>query len=114
MTAARESHKAQRALLEQRKAAKPHSALLTDAKRAWTLARQKNLSKPERTKHINALMDIIRGKVKDIVFKHDASRIVQTLVKQGGQAERDAVAAELKGRYLELAQSKYSKVETRL
>ncbi|KAI0368550.1 ARM repeat-containing protein [Pilatotrama ljubarskyi] len=107
--AARESHKAQKALLEQRKAAKPHSALLTEAKRAWTLARQKNLSKEERTKHINALMDIIRGKVKDIVFKHDASRIVQTVVKYGGQKERNEIAEELKGKYRELAQSKYSK-----
>ena len=108
--AARESHKAQRALLEQRKAAKPHSAVLTEAKRAWTLARQKNISKAERTKHLNALMDIIRGKVKDIVFKHDASRIVQTAVKYGGQKERNEIAEELKGRYRDLAQSKYSKV----
>ncbi|KAI0916483.1 hypothetical protein AcV5_002965 [Taiwanofungus camphoratus] len=105
----RESHKAQRALLDQRRAAKPHSELLTEAKRAWTLARQKNLTKAERTKHIHALMDIIRGKVKDIVFKHDASRIVQTIVKYGGEKERNEVATELQGRYKELAQSKYSK-----
>ncbi|KAI0764723.1 ARM repeat-containing protein [Fomes fomentarius] len=107
--AARESHKAQRALHEQRKAAKPHSTLLTEAKQAWTLARQKSVSKQERTKHINALMDIIRGKVKDIVFKHDASRIVQTVVKWGGQKARNEIAEELKGKYRELAQSKYSK-----
>ncbi|KAI0674047.1 ARM repeat-containing protein [Trametes maxima] len=107
--AARESHKVQKALLEQRKAAKPHSALLTEAKQAWTLARQKNLTKEERAKYIRALMDTIRGKVKDIVFKHDASRIVQTAVKYGGQKERNEIAEELKGKYRELAQSKYSK-----
>ncbi|RDX46428.1 ARM repeat-containing protein [Lentinus brumalis] len=107
--AAKESHKEQRVLLAQRKAAKPHSALLTDAKRAWTIARQKNLSKKERTQHIQELMDIIRGKVKDIVCKHDASRIVQTVVKYGGQKERNEIAEELKGKYRELAQSKYSK-----
>ena len=55
-------------------------------------------------------MEIIRGKVKDIVFKHDASRIVQTVVKYGGQKERNEIAEELKGKYRELAQSKYSKV----
>ena len=48
--------------------------------------------------------------MKDIVFKHDASRIVQTAVKHGGQKERDEIAAELKGKYRELAQNKYSKV----
>ena len=110
--AARESHKAQKALHSQRKAAKPHSALLTDAKAAWSLARKKDLPKAERTKHINALMDIIRGKVKDIVFKHDASRIVQTVVKYGSQKDRNEIAEELKGKYRELAQSKYSKVRS--
>ncbi|KAI0646045.1 ARM repeat-containing protein [Trametes meyenii] len=107
--AARESHKVQKALLEQRRASKPHSALLTEAKGAWTLARQKNLPKEERAKHIRTLMETIRGKVKDIVFKHDASRIVQTAVKYGGQKERNEIAEELKGKYRELAQSKYSK-----
>ncbi|KAJ7621062.1 armadillo-type protein [Roridomyces roridus] len=86
--ASREAHKVQKALQEQRRAAKPHSTLLTDAKR---------------------LMGVIRGHIKDIVFKHDASRIVQTVVKHGRQKERDEVATELKGKYKELAQNKYSK-----
>ncbi|KAK7045679.1 Pumilio y domain member 6 [Paramarasmius palmivorus] len=107
--AARESHKAQKALHEQRKAAKPHSQLLSDAKRIWSLARQKNIPASERQKHIKDLMNVIRGKVKDIVFKHDASRIVQTVVKYGQTAERNAIAEELKGKYKELAQNKYSK-----
>lgn len=55
-------------------------------------------------------MEVVRGKVKDIVFKHDASRIIQTVVKYGGQAERDEIAQELKGQYVDLARSKYSKV----
>ena len=55
-------------------------------------------------------MDVIRGRVNDIVFKHDASRIVQTVVKYGGQKQRDEIAAELKGKYKELAQNRYSKV----
>jgi len=110
LTAARESHKAQKLLQDQRRAAKPHSSLLTEAKKVWLLARQKNIPTSERQKHVKDLMSIIRGKVKDIVFKHDASRIVQTAVKHGGQKERDEIAAELKGKYRELAQNKYSKV----
>ena len=84
--------------------------MLTEAKHAWSLARQKSLSKADRAANIAALMRIIRGKVKDIVFKHDASRIVQTVVKYGGPKDRNEVAVELKGRYKELAQNKYSKV----
>lgn len=76
----------------------------------WSLARQKNIPASERQKHIHDLMNVIRGKVKDIVLKHDASRIVQTVVKHGKQKERDEVAVELKGKYRDLAQNKYSKV----
>ncbi|KAJ7916192.1 armadillo-type protein [Mycena leptocephala] len=89
---------------EQRRAAKPHSTLLADAKRVWCLANAKNVSSTDRQKHIHDLMD-------DIVFKHDASRIVQTVVKHGRQKERDEIAAELKGKYKELAQNKYSKFQ---
>ncbi|KAG9311279.1 armadillo-type protein [Chiua virens] len=85
------------------------SQLITDAKRVWSLARQKNLSSTDRQKHVRDLMNIVTGKVKDIVFKHDASRIIQTIVKYGGQRERDQVAGELKGHYKGLAKSKYSK-----
>ncbi|KAJ7595727.1 armadillo-type protein [Mycena floridula] len=107
--AAREGHKAQKALLEQRRAARPHSSLIADAKQMWGLARQKSIPVSERQKHVRDLMDVIRGKVKDIVFKREASRIVQTVVKYGGQKERDEIAVELKGSYLQLVQNKYSK-----
>ncbi|KAH7323362.1 armadillo-type protein [Rhizoctonia solani] len=107
--ASREGHKVQKELQAQRRASKPHSALLTEAKRVWALARKIDIPRAERQKHIEELMSVLRGNVQDIVFKHDASRIVQTLVKYGGQKERDEVAAELKGKYRDLAQNKYGK-----
>ena len=110
-TAAKEAHKAQKILLNQRKAFKPHATLLRDAKRVWSLARQKNIGS-ERKKHIADLMSIVRGHVKDIVFKHDASRIIQTIVRWGGHAERNEIAAELKGSFKDLSESKYSKVHS--
>lgn len=101
---------AQRQITLQRRAAKPHSALLANAKKAWSRARQKAISKEERTSHITSLMEIVRGMIQDIVFKHDASRIVQTIVKRGNQRQRDEVATELRGRFKELVENKYSKV----
>ncbi|EPQ51495.1 ARM repeat-containing protein [Gloeophyllum trabeum ATCC 11539] len=106
---AKESHKAQKVLLNERKAAKPHADMLSNAKRIWNLARQKNVPEPERRKHVQDLMNVIRGNVKDIVFKHDASRIVQTVVKYGKQDVREEIAEELKGSYKELVQKRYSK-----
>ena len=106
----KEAHKAQKVLQQERRAAKQHSSLLAEAKTLWSKARQKNVPREEREKYVKQLMGVVRGKVQDVVFKHDASRIIQTIVKYGGQKERDEIAAELKGKYRELAQNKYSKV----
>ncbi|KAL5504869.1 PUF6 [Sanghuangporus vaninii] len=108
-TNARESRKEQKLLQQSRKASKQHSDVLAQAKPLWERARRKNLSPEERKKHVGELMEIVRGKVQDVVFKHDASRIIQTLVKYGSPDIRDEVARELKGRYKDLAQNKYSK-----
>jgi len=131
--AAKESHKVQKELYAQRKAAKPNAGIIEQAKRVWAGARKLNISKEEREKYIKQLLDIVRGKVQEVVFKHDASRIIQTvrgirssdkwewyidtnrlfgaqLVKYGGQTERDLVASELQGKFKELVQNKYSKV----
>ncbi|KAF8316109.1 ARM repeat-containing protein [Clavulina sp. PMI_390] len=107
--AAKESHKLQKETLRQRQAAKPHADLLADAKRHWSLARQRTLPKTEREKHITKLLECVKGRIQDLVFKHDASRVVQTIVKSGGPKEREQVGKELKGRYRELAQNKYAK-----
>jgi pumilio homology domain family member 6 len=111
LPATKNVHAAQRLLTHQRRAAKPHSTLLADAKRAWSLARQKAISKEERASNVASLMEIVRGKIQDIVFKHDASRIVQTIVKRGNESQKNDVATELRGRFKELAENKYSKVK---
>ncbi|KAH7106506.1 ARM repeat-containing protein [Auriculariales sp. MPI-PUGE-AT-0066] len=105
----KESRQQQKQIQAERRAAKPNSALMSEAKQIWRLAHQKNISKEERAAHITKLLDIVRGKVQEVVFKHDASRVIQTIVKFGGQKERDEIAAELKGKYRELSQNKYSK-----
>ncbi|KIO21766.1 hypothetical protein M407DRAFT_28694 [Tulasnella calospora MUT 4182] len=54
-------------------------------------------------------MENVKGKVKDVVTKHDASRVIQTLVRYGSQSQRDTVAHELQGAYRDLIQSRYSR-----
>lgn len=52
---------------------------------------------------------MIKGNVKALVFKHDASRIVQTAVKRSTPAQKKAIAQELKGDYVNMAQSTYGR-----
>jgi pumilio family protein 6 len=77
--AARESHIQQKAVQQQRKAAKRHADILAEAKKHWAQVRQTDLTKDQRQKHVRLLMDAVRGNVQDIVFKHDASRIIQSV-----------------------------------
>ncbi|KAH9991199.1 ARM repeat-containing protein [Russula compacta] len=109
LPATKNARAAQRLLTRQRRATKPHSVLLADAKHAWALARKKATSKEERASHIASLMGIVRGRIPDIIFKHDASRIVQTIVKRGNKLQRNEVATELRGLFKELVENKYSK-----
>ena len=46
---------------------------------------------------------------KKVIFKHDASRIIQCCLKYGSPKQRDAIAAELKGHYTELSKSQYGR-----
>ncbi|KAG8939276.1 pumilio domain member 6, partial [Tulasnella sp. 408] len=106
---AAESHALQRQQAKERRLTRPNGGMIVEAKKNWELARQHNLSKQERQKHINDLMETVKGKVKDVVTKHDASRVIQTLVKYGSQSQRDTVAHELQGAYRDLIQSRYSR-----
>ena len=55
------------------------------------------------------LFDIITGRVKDFVFKHDSVRVIQTALKYANVDQRKMIARELKGEYKTLAESKYAK-----
>lgn len=94
-----------------RKAQKPHSELVARAKIHWEKVRQnKSMTREERQQHLDPLMEVVTGHVKDVIFKHDASRIIQSIVKWGSRKEREIVAQELEGTYLQLAQDKYANV----
>jgi len=55
------------------------------------------------------LFDIITGRVKDFVFKHDSVRVIQTALKYANLDQRKMIARELKGEYRGLAESRYAK-----
>lgn len=58
---------------------------------------------------IAELFDIIIGRTKDFVFKHDGVRVIQTALKYANIDQRKTIATELKGEYKNLAESRYAK-----
>jgi pumilio family protein 6 len=110
VNASRESHAKQKTLLQERKAAKPNADIIARSKQLWErLRRKSHVPLEERKKLIAELFDIIKGRVKDFVFKHDSVRVIQTALKYANIEQRKQIAQELKGHYKELAQSRYAK-----
>ncbi|KAK6531371.1 pumilio domain member 6 [Arthrobotrys megalospora] len=106
----RESHAAQKKLATERKQAKPNADVIHRSKKIWErLRRKSHVPLDERKKLTDELFSIVTGRVKELVFKHDASRVIQTAVKYGSAERRQEIAKELKGEYLQLAESAYGK-----
>lgn len=63
----------------------------------------------ERKELVTELFEIISGRVKEFVFKHDSVRVIQTALKYANIDQRKMIARELKGEYKGLAESRYAK-----
>ncbi|KAF1941792.1 ARM repeat-containing protein [Clathrospora elynae] len=106
----REAHAKQKALAKERKWAKPNADIIERSKKLWEKLRMKShIDKDERKELVKELFDIITGRVKDFVFKHDSVRVIQTAIKYSTMEQRRMIARELKGNFKVLAEGKYSK-----
>ncbi|KAI7780837.1 arm repeat-containing protein [Diaporthe eres] len=106
----RESHIKQKQLARERKAARPLADELQRAKKIWErLRRKSHVPKEERQQLVDELFEIITGRVKDFVLKHDAVRAVQTALKYAKTEQRKTITQELQGTYAQLAESRYAK-----
>lgn len=99
----------QKRLAQERKVAKPMGDIIQRSKRIWEQLRRKQSTPEERIKLIEELQSLVSGRIKDLVFKHDASRVVQTALKYGNKDVKREIAEGLKGTYVDLAQSSYGK-----
>lgn len=52
-------------------------------------------------------MALIEGKVHDVIFQHDSTRVLQTCLKHGSDDCRAKLFTELKDHTIEIAKSKY-------
>ncbi|KAL8738093.1 MAG: hypothetical protein Q9181_001079 [Wetmoreana brouardii] len=109
-TSSKESHAKQKALAQERKAAKPNADSIARSKKLWErLRRKSHVPLDERKRLVAELFDIVTGHVKDLVLKHDSVRVVQTAIKYANLDQRRMIARELKGGYRGLAESRYAK-----
>ncbi|KAG9233860.1 armadillo-type protein [Amylocarpus encephaloides] len=106
----KEAHAKQKQLVKERKAAKPMADDLARTKKIWErLRRKSHVPKEERQVLVAELFEIITGRIKDFVLKHDSVRVVQTALKYANPEQKKMIAKELAGTYRQLAESKYAK-----
>ncbi|XP_047332682.1 pumilio homolog 24 isoform X2 [Impatiens glandulifera] len=74
----------------------------------WEKMRQRNISKEDRSKFVSEAIRKMKGKVNDIATSPVTSRVLQTCIKYGSQAERGSVFAELRPHFLILSRNKYA------
>ncbi|KAI9860388.1 MAG: pumilio domain member 6 [Vezdaea acicularis] len=109
-SSSKEAHAQQKVLVQERKAAKPNADVLQRSKKLWEqLRRKSHVPLEERKKLVAELFEIVTGRVKDFVLKHDAVRVIQTAIKYANLKQRKMIAVELKGAYVELAKARYAK-----
>ncbi|KAE8443061.1 hypothetical protein EG329_002384 [Mollisiaceae sp. DMI_Dod_QoI] len=106
----KEAHAKQKQLAQERKAAKPLADQLARTKKIWErLRRKSHVPVEERKILVTELFEIITGRVKDFVLKHDSVRVVQTAIKYANPEQKRMIAKELAGTYRILAESRYAK-----
>ena len=109
-SSSRESHVKQKVMAQERKAAKPNADSIARSKKLWErLRRKSHVPTKERKELVTELFEIITGRVKDFVFKHDSVRVIQTALKYANLDQKKMIARELKGEYRILAESRYAK-----
>lgn len=109
-TTSAETHAKQRALTKERKASKPNADAIQRSKKIWErLRRKSHVPLEERKELVAELFDIITGRIRDFVFKHDSVRVIQCALKYANQEQRRTIIQELKGDIRTLTESKYGK-----
>ncbi|SMN19532.1 similar to Saccharomyces cerevisiae YDR496C PUF6 Pumilio-homology domain protein that binds the 3' UTR of ASH1 mRNA and represses its translation [Maudiozyma saulgeensis] len=106
-----DNHTEQRKLLKERKLQRRSGSEIQQIKNVWERLRVKSppLPKEIREKLCNEIWELSKEHFSDLILKHDASRIVQTLIKYSSKERREEIINALKGKYYVLATSSYGK-----
>lgn len=69
--------------------------VMTQAKTTWEKLRPKATSKEKSVSLVNDLLQLLSGRIVEFVFRHDGSRIVQWMLTDGDERQKEEVLTEL-------------------
>uniref|UniRef100_A0A4W3HQL8 Pumilio homolog 3 n=1 Tax=Callorhinchus milii TaxID=7868 RepID=A0A4W3HQL8_CALMI len=88
---------------------KTHFDLVIRSKQIWESVRRKDCTKEKRAELMKELQKLLHGKIKDVAFAHDSTRVIQCYIQFGEEEQRKEVFEELKEHLIELSKSKYGR-----
>lgn len=71
--------------------------VMVEAKAVWEQLRPKAVDKERRSRLVAQLHEQLQGRLVEFVFRHDGSRIVQWMLGDSGEKQRNAILDELLG-----------------
>ena len=92
---------------KQRRSSRPHADMVQRGKQLWDKVRVKKMASADRAKLINEMMELFDGKMFEIASKHDASRMIQSLLQYGNATQRSSVINELKEHMVDMSKLQY-------
>ncbi|XP_049850690.1 pumilio homolog 3 [Schistocerca gregaria] len=87
---------------------KPNAELTTRALRIWNEFAPRTVSQEKRWQLIDELLNLVEGKILEIVYKGTISRVFQSLLKYGSPAHRERLFQALKENVVEMAKNRYA------
>ncbi|NXV05892.1 PUM3 protein, partial [Cettia cetti] len=88
---------------------KSNYEIIVKSKQIWESMRRKKCDKEKREKLMNELQKLLHGKIKNLAFAHDSTRVIQCFIQYGNEKQRQETFEELKDSLVELSKSKYSR-----
>lgn len=90
-----------------RKCFKPNFKLVEDLKLSWNKVRDRSTTDSARTTLLKKMVDQMTSHVLQVTLRHDASRIVQTILQFGNQDQKDIMLNELVAKGYEISKTPY-------
>ncbi|EDO42548.1 predicted protein [Nematostella vectensis] len=83
--------------------------LIHSLKQHYETLRRNDVAKSQKVKLISDILKLIAGHTHEVIFKHDTGRVMQSCIKFGTPAQKQALFEQFKDDLSDMLKSKYSK-----
>ena len=91
----------------ERRALKPNFTLVEGLKSMWNTVRIRATPADVRSKLVQQMATKMEGHIMQVTLRHDASRIVESILQYGNEKQREKILTEVANKLFEIAKTPY-------